>query len=787
MLRHPYCVRVFAFPTTLEPSLAIRSKIGLSLHTDFAVGTVAHMETQTKRIYLFADYRLDATDCQLRRRGEVIALPPKVFDMLRVLVENRGRILDKEFLMKALWPDTYVEDGTLAQYIFLLRKALHEDSSENQFIETVPRRGYRFIAPVQEVNETAGHERHQPSTGTSHLNGAPAIYQTNGTPAATNAPKQPATALPPPKSSLQLLLAILVGVLIVVLVTGLYFYWSWRRPEQPLPSQQAMHITKLTANGKAGVPVLSPDSKYVAYRIDEAGKQSVMMRQLAAANAVQIVPPAETEIIGLAFSPDGNYLYYTAYQRPPVFGALYRVPALGGSPVKLLDDIDSPVTFAPDGKHIAFVRLAPLEKETYVMTANADGTQMQKLATRKHPDYFADNDGVSWSPDGKLIACPAGSVGNNGPFMNVVGLNAQTGQETLLTAEQWRTTGQVAWRKDGSGLVAVAWKKDSPIASNQLWFFPYPDGSARKITNDLNVYDGVSLSRDSRQLVTIQSAKVANFWLVPEGDAKRAVQIGGQSLDNHAHRLGLTWTPDGNLIYGSHASGNADLWRMDTTGNNTQQLTADPNLDLAPTVSGDGHYIAFVSNRSGGLSIWRMNADGSNVLRLTNGPTDHFPCFTPDGKWVLYTSNWYDQPTVWKVPAEGGTPVQFTSSLAIAPAVSPDGKSVALYYAVPQELLLKLAIVPIAGGEPTKIFDAVLSESPAVRWSADGRQLIYVNTKQGISNLWGQPVEGGSPKQLTDFKADRIFRFAWATDGKTLVCERGFYVNDVVLMSDFLS
>ncbi len=734
------------------------------------------MENLTRKLYLFDDFCLDATECQLSRRGETIALPPKVFDTLRVMVEHRGRILDKEFLMKSLWPDTFVEDGTLAQYVFLLRKALHEETAEHRYIETVPRRGYRFVAQVQEINGDKASE----VIPNARQNGN---HETNGVTNGAVATLPPTTT---PVAAKANLIQPLIIIALLLAACSIAAYFFLRRPDQPLAIHQTMQITKLTSSGKAKLPVLSPDGKYVAYRVDEAGQQSVWMRQIAAANNVQIVPPAEVELAGLNFSPDGNYLFYTVYQRPPVYGALYRVPVLGGGAVKLIDDVDSAITFAPDGKRLAFVRLSPLEAESSIITANADGAQQQKLATRKLPEYFHHSAGLAWSPDGKLIACPAGNSGANGPFMNLVGVDASTGQQTLLTAQEWRRTGQIAWRKDGSGLVAVAWKKDSPLASEQLWWFPYPEGEPRKITNDLNVYEGVSLSQDSRQLVTVQSTKVANLWIVPDAEASRAVQIGGQSIDNHAHRLGLTWSPTGKLIYGSYASGNADLWQMDADGSNPQQVTTNPTLDLAPAVSADGRHIAFVSNRAGGFSIWRMDADGLNAARLTNGQADHFPTFTPDDKSVFFTASTHEQPTVWKVPTEGGLPTQFTPHIAFGPAISPDGKWVALFIAMPQALLYKLAILPITGGEPVRLFEIVPPEIPVVRWSHDGRLLTYVETKQGVSNIWGQPIDGSPAKQLTDFKTDRIFRFAWSPDGKTLLCERGFYVNDVVLMSDFL-
>lgn len=742
------------------------------------------MDPSIKPLYVFDDFCLDAAACQLKRHGEPIPLPPKVFDVLLVMVENRGRILDKDFLHRTLWPDTFVEDGTLAQYVFLLRKALQEETAGHRYIETVPRRGYRFVAPVQEVRDTepGANGWEQKRNGVSLFS-----EETSRLPAALAAESaaRPSTSFTSTVGFLQSKWAMAGVSLSLALVIGLAYFLFKRFVAAPPP--RSMQITKLTTMGKAALPALSPDAKYVAYVVDDAGKQSVWVRQLAAANNVQVVAPAEVDYMGLTFSPDGNYLYYLVYSRPQIYGTLHRLPVLGGTATKLVEDIDSPVAFSPDGKQLAFVRIDPLKSESYIVLANTNGTEQQTIATRKRPEYFYANDGVAWSPDAKMLACAAGSTSANGPFMNLVGVGVKDGKETLLTTQHWKQMGQMAWRQDGSGLIAMARSQESPLSTTQLWYFPYPTGEAIRLTNDLNLYSKLSPSSDLTKLVTIQSTRVSSLWTVSSAEPTQAVQIGGATMDNYSHLLGLAWMPNGKLIYGSYASGNADLWLMGADGQNPHQLTVDPNIDFSPAVSGnDPPFIAFVSTRGGGYSIWRMDAEGQNLQRLTKGHADYDPTVTPDGKWVLYSTITSELPTTWKVSAEGGEPIPFSKNPAFNPAVSPDGKLVALFYAIPEQLVFKLAVVPIAGGEPSRIFDVIAQDSPLIRWSADGQMITYLDTKNGVSNLWGQPLDGGPVKQLTNFKADRIFRFAWSPDGKTLVCERGFYVNDVVLMSDFL-
>src|SRR4051794_28903217 len=111
------------------------------------------MSRRAKHFYEFGAFQLDVSERVLRRAGQPVQLTPKVFDTLLVLVENSGHIVAKNELMQRLWPDSFVEEGNLAFNISILRKALAEGSGEVQFIETVPRRGYRFVASVRELED----------------------------------------------------------------------------------------------------------------------------------------------------------------------------------------------------------------------------------------------------------------------------------------------------------------------------------------------------------------------------------------------------------------------------------------------------------------------------------------------------------------------------------------------------------------------------------------------------------------------------------------------------------
>ena len=541
-------------------------------------------------------------------------------------------------------------------------------------------------------------------------------------------------------------------------------------------------MTRLTATGKVGDAAISPDGKYVVYAEEENEQQSLWVRQVATGSSVQIVAPADVMYFGLTFSPDGDYVYYAKGTRDDSTGSLYQVPSIGGASKKMLEHVDSAVAFSPDGRRFAFVRAFPQRGESALVFVNVDGTGEQTLAARKSPDFF-HYEGIvrpAWSPDGKTIACPAGSADAAGPYYNVVGARVEDGAVQPLTPQRWGWVSQVAWLSDGSGLAVVAGEQ---IIKTQLWRLSYPSGEARQITSDLNWYNDVSLTRDSRTLVTVQSNRTSNLWVAPGGDAGRARQVTSGTSDSS---LGLSWTPDGKIVYQSDATGKSELWVMNADGSDRRQLTHEGS-NYRPSISPAGRHIVFHSVRGGQTNIWRMDLDGGNLKQLTNGKTNVFPDLSPDGRWVVYASSdsGESHPTLWKVPVDGGEPVRLTDVTTNMPAVSPDGKHIASFYwderASPTQGVM---VIPFAGGQPVKRFNIVPDaiNGFALRWSPDGRALLYLDDQ--LSNIWSHPLDGGKPVQLTNFQGDRIFNFAWSPDGQWLALARGRVIDDAVLISD---
>jgi eukaryotic-like serine/threonine-protein kinase len=730
------------------------------------------MSLRTKPVYEFGPFRLHPAERAMLRDDKPVSLTPKMFDILLYLVQHSGQVVEKDELMRAIWPDTFVEEANLAVNISGLRKVLSEAPGGSHYIETVQRRGYRFEAPLKRIGE-------------DQTNGAVNAEESTGSPSNSVSREvvDPVIAMSVIGGMWRSSRGRLLALAITIVVGGSLAFGIYRIDRSlhsPAPFQ-TMKFTRLTTSGKAQEAVISPDGKYVLYTINDGGKRSLWVRQVAGDSNIQIIPPTEIPFGGLTFSRDGNYIYFRKVELDDLVPRLYRMPTLGGEAKRLMADISSEVAVSPDGKRLAFLRHRPSTGETSLVITDADGSGAQTLATRRLPDRFFRR--PAWSPDGKIIACQSQTKG--GLDYGIVAIPVAGGTERIITTELWGE-GQLAWLADGSGLVMSAIKHDSGLISSneQLWQISYPGGETRRITNDLNRYAGVSLTTDSDTLVTLQGDRQSNIWLMPQGQSElvRQITFGNGRYDGLSE---LEWTPDGHIVYSTAVNGKERLWLMDSDGGGARPLTPDTNDrgNWEAAVSPDGSFIVYVSV-SDYPHLWRMSLSGGDPQQLTFGDGEVNPQISPDGEWIVYTGRIADKSALMKMPVAGGAPVQITDKPSSRPAISPDGKLIAYqHWDGQQGSLPRTQIISFSGGAPIKSF--TFEPQQTTRWSPDGNGLIFIQTRAGISNLWKQPLDGSAPSQLTDFKADRIYNYAWSRDGKRLVCVRGSDVSDVVLINGF--
>ncbi|HXI25522.1 MAG TPA: winged helix-turn-helix domain-containing protein [Pyrinomonadaceae bacterium] len=735
------------------------------------------MSKQNKRIFEFGPFSIDTFNRQLRREGEVVPLRAKAVDTLLMLIESRGDVVEKDDLMKALWPDSFVEEANLTQNIYTLRKAL----GETGYIETIPRRGYRFMAAVTEKDDAPPEVIVIKERTTAHVSYEEDDDGQEDAAAIVSKDQQKLIDVTPRAASLQLTapaktparkwvwIAIPIAVVLAIAALG----WWWIGSKGPFEN---VKLTRFTTTGKALKAAISPDGKYVAYVLGESGQQSVALRQTATGKELQIVPPERTDIYGVTFSRDGNYVFYVSQAQNHV-GVLFQVPSLGGSPDKLVEDVDSPVTLSPDGRQMAFIRFSP--GLASIVIANINGAEERILTSTHTADGVRIGpNGVlppTWSPDGSMIACP---VSTNSTQWNqgIYGYAVKDGSAHLIS-DNWPALGRIEWAPDGKGLFATI-IEGFTAPEQQIWFIPYPKGSPRRITNDLTDYRDVSVTADGRTLITIQSEKKANIWLASTTDLDHPTQLTATSYDG---LNGLSWTPDGKLVYTSQIAGEQNLWIANAQKPEPKQLTAHAGFSEQPVVSPDGRYIVFLSNRNGQQHLWRIDIDGKNPMQLTHGVGDTQPTFTSDSQFVIFRS--LNPQGLFRVEINGGEPVRLTERGFFDPNVSPDGKLVACGYRPAPADKNRIATLAIQGGPPS-----IICEWPAqygrIRWMLDGSGITYAARQEGVGNIWIQPIDGGAAKQLTHWNPNPIFSFEWSRDGKWLAYASGSITSDVIQITD---
>jgi eukaryotic-like serine/threonine-protein kinase len=750
------------------------------------------MSRQIKHFYEFGSFRIDTANRLLLRNGEPVSLKAKAIDTLLLLVERNGEVVEKDELMTHLWPDSFVEEGNLTQNIYMLRKAL----GEMQYIETIPRRGYRFSAEVKEWDERPADlivVKEKTRTSVSYeeeSDDSPVALGPESGPEHRNSRKESIIDVTPQPFALQtgtvgtkpaglnrrlwVGIALIIGI--IVIVTGTIALWP-RRAKNPFVE---VKLTRFTTTGNAIKAAISPDGKYLAHVIEEAGLKSLWLRQVATGKDLQLVPPRHIEwFYGLTFSHDGNYIYYVD-QEMNHLGILYQVPSLGGTPIRLLEDVDSPVTLSPDDKRLAFIRGSPGERS--IVIVNTDGTGERKLhSTSQSSTHRLGATWMvppAWSPDGKTIAGAVAVNTTEEEYQTIWGFQIESGAASPLTSEHWQVVGRMEWLADGSGLVMTAAEQGGG-PEQQVWYVAYPDGAARKVTNDLSDYRDLSVTSDSKTMIAVQSERKANIWIAQTADINHPTQLTSSNYDG---LNGLSWTPDIKLVYTLQAGGEQNLWRIDPNTNTPRQLTTHAGINHQPVVAPDGRYIVFVSNRSGRQHLWRIDADGQHPQELTHGSEDVTPSFTPDSRWVIFQSTVAGSWSIFRVSIDGGEPVRLTDKRCAEPIVSPDGTGIAVIYRPAPAAPNQFAFLPFAGGE-LRLIHELPAHYGRFQWTSDSKNLAYAGKQVGVGNIWIQPLDGAAPKQLTNWKADPIFSFGWSRDGKWLAYANGSMTSDVVLIS----
>ena len=610
------------------------------------------------RLVRFGTFEVDLQGGELRKSGLKLKLSGQPFQVLAILLERPREVVTREELQKRLWPDTFVDvDHNLNTAINKIREALGDSAENPRFVETVARRGYRFIA-VPEIPAAV------PSTRP-----APRLWMS-----ATRK-------------------AVVVGLVLCALVLSFPFYRHSIRPK----AVQTM-TPVVTTVGEEHTPALSPDGQHLAFVWNGgAGSHfSLYVKIVGTEESLRLTNQTSIDLDPV-WSPDGRYIAFCRILKGAT--GIYIIPALGGAERKVRYTgwdgdvnqnywISGHLSWSPDGKLLAYSDHAfhSEASNSSIFLLSLDSLEVRTLTSPLHSK--GDFDPV-FSPDGQTLAFVRVSQESSIYTIPVAG-----GQEQRVSSDQTWKEG-LAWTPDGREIVFAD--------QNGLWKISLRGGEPERLQFG---QDGAEPSIRGNRLAYVKSTAIFNIWrrtlnsLVSAGPPDRFIT--STRMDS-----GPQFSPDGSkIVFQSTRTGNWEFWLCHSDGSSLMQLThSNPTDAGTPRWSPDGQQIAFDSNANGNGDIFVMDSQGGSPRRLTSEPSSEVvPSWSRDGRWIYFASDRTGGWEVWKTPSTGGLAVQVTRHGGFAAFESPDGET--LYYAkgltVPG-----LWRIPTNGGEEVEVISSV--------------------------------------------------------------------------------
>jgi Tol biopolymer transport system component/DNA-binding winged helix-turn-helix (wHTH) protein len=635
--------------------------------------------------FAFGPYEADLPSGELRKNGFPIKIQDLPLRLMSVLAENPGQVVTREELQKRLWPDgTFVNfEAALNTAVRKLREALCDDPEKPRYIETVPRRGYRFIARVEIRNGGNGTAIPQtdlaasrPATThetASHPSTTPTGSAVFPVPAGTRA--RPAIQRRRANEHARWQIRSVSGGAIAMAAFLVWWY-------TPLPPPQVTRIDHLTTTARIDTPVKLVSDGARLYYMERDGDRWNLMETAVSGGEGQRVETRATSSLALDVSPDFSSLLIGSFEVRGEPNRLWTIPSQGGAPMRLGDAVAASAVFSPDGKQIAYLNGSDLE----MMDANGSNAHLL-AALPGAPSWLA------WSPDGqKLRFTLTRTLGNEGTSIFEISSEGRNLHELLPNWTHASVECCGSWTADGRYFVFTS-------------------------------------SRGGR----------SNLWALREKGSwwRRSARGPFQLTFGPDRPWGGTPSRDGRHIFFYNGAWRADLERLDLATGQFSNLLPKSGV-MHVSFSRDGNWIVYVDLEHGGL--YRSRLDGTDCVELTgHGESVSFPRWSPDGKWVLFGgATPSGMSATYLIPAAGGKPEPLLESQTEIRDSdwSGDGRKIVLSRARgPKDSdVRELQIVDFTTRQTEALPD---SENLAMsRWSYDGRFIAATQEDQKQLKLW---------------------------------------------------
>jgi Tol biopolymer transport system component/DNA-binding winged helix-turn-helix (wHTH) protein len=711
-----------------------------------------------------------------------LKLTGQPFQVLTILLEQPGEVVTREELQKRLWPDTFVDvDHNLNSAINKIREVLGDSAESPRFVETLPRRGYRFVAPVDGAGNGV-----KPATITRAETAAPHRWRILGA-------------------------ALLFGALTLLAGTGFLVYKGRRVP----PSPRQRSLTRVTFDDGLQIGATwSPDGRFIAYSSDRGGKFDIWVQQVSGGDPVQITkgPGHHWQP---DWSPDGKYI---AYRSEEGEGGLYIVPALGGAGLeRKISSFGYFPRWSPDSSQILFqTHSAPLGFVNKFYLAQLDGSVPNQVLAEFLAHHKLWPAAAVWHPDGKRISVWAQDEALSPSFRTVASVwtvpisgepaikmeIAPAIKNELAEVANGNVTGEnggdfsFAWSPSGKALYFECGNREAV----NIWKLAIEPETLRataieRLTTGSGPDLDLAVSRDGRRLAfTAKSQQIRN-WLFPFDATRGRLTDKGQAITAAGRTaVGPSLSRDGeHLAFSVSRAGPLDLWEKSLVDGREVPIIADEHSRVGAQWSPDGLQLVYTRQKSSEatpyqMMVWSRQTHSEEPL-TTLSEILRFPSdWSPDGASLLMLQG----TEVWLVPVAAAPHAETAARKIISdpkydlyqPHFSPNARWIVFGAGANSATIAEstLYVVPAAAGAWTRITDGKHWDDKP-RWSPDGKTIYFVSGRGGFFNVWGihfDPAGGkpvGEPFRVSAFAGPGLMIPKWIPPVELSISENKLVLN----------